>query len=158
MKFLSFIVCSCLLIAGCGNRNKIPNDVLPPDKMEVVIWDMMRADQFLADYVLSKDTSKKKMEESVKLYQQIFSLHKITQEEFKKSFYYYQSHPLQLKGVMDSINTKKAAASTLPASADTSKTLADTIKKDIPQMVSPYSTSAIRDSMMKHQKKAMPIE
>ena len=46
-----------LLFAAC--KSKRSNSVIPPDKMELVLRDMMRADKFLADYVLNKDTTKK---------------------------------------------------------------------------------------------------
>lgn len=71
----------------------------------MILWDMMRADQFLADYVLNKDSSLKKIPESLKYYQQIFAIHKVSKEEFQHSFSFYQSHPVLLKALMDSIST-----------------------------------------------------
>ena len=52
--------------AGCKNKNGIPNSVLPQKKMQAILWDMMRADQFLADYILNKDSSLNKTTESLK--------------------------------------------------------------------------------------------
>ena len=37
-----------MFFAGCKSKNTVPRGVLSPDKMEAVLWDMMRADQFLA--------------------------------------------------------------------------------------------------------------
>ncbi len=80
--------------------------------MELVLHDMMRADKFLADYVLNKDTTKKIDSESIKLYQQIFAIHQITGEQFQKSFTYYKEHPDQLRAIMDSLSRPAAAAPT----------------------------------------------
>ncbi|MEQ1677407.1 MAG: DUF4296 domain-containing protein [Chitinophagaceae bacterium] len=96
-----------LIITGCKSKDSVPGDVLPPAKMQALLWDMMRADQFLTEYVLNKDTAKKKDEESIKLYEQILGFHQITKEEFQKSFDYYQFHPGQLKVILDSISKRK---------------------------------------------------
>ena len=77
--------------------------------MQAVLWDLMRADQFLADYVLKKDSSLNKETESIKLYQRIFLIHKISKELFRKSLSFYRSHPALLKVIMDSISRTPAA-------------------------------------------------
>jgi hypothetical protein len=93
-----------LLSAGCKSRNKIPVNILPQSKMQAVMWDMVRADQFLNDFVLHTGSSRDPKGESIKLYQQIFRIHHITQEEFQQSFLYYRAHPDLLKVVLDSLN------------------------------------------------------
>ncbi len=62
--------------------------------MQAVLWDLMRADQFLADYVFNKDSSLDKTTESLKYYQKIFAIHKVSKEEFQESFSFYQAHPV----------------------------------------------------------------
>jgi len=101
-----------LLIAGCKSRDPIPNNVLPQKEMQVVVWDMMRVDQFLTDYVLPKDSSLNRRTESIKLYQQVFTIHKISKEEFQRSFSFYRSHPALLKVIMDSLSKLSTAAPT----------------------------------------------
>jgi hypothetical protein len=114
-----------LVITACTRKDRIPGDILPPPKMQAVLWDMMRADQFLADYVLNRDTIKNKEKESIKLYSQIFTLHGITRQEFRTSFDYYRTHPEQLQQLMDSMSKQSPEAPTKPVMADTVK-LADT--------------------------------
>lgn len=97
------IIYISLFTAGCKNKNAIPGNVLPQKKMQTVLWDMMRADQFLADYVLNKDTSLKRKTESIKLYQQILAINGVTKEKFERSFTFYKSNPVLLKVIMDSI-------------------------------------------------------
>lgn len=103
MKIGLLIVCFSICILGCKSKNAIPNEILPPKKMQAVLWDMMRADQFLADYVLNKDTSLKKQAESIKLYQQVLELNNVTKEKFQQSFAFYKGHPNLLQAILDSI-------------------------------------------------------
>ena len=103
MTKVLLIVFTFLLLAGCKSKNAVPSNILPQKKMQAVLWDMMRADQFLSDYVLNKDTSLKQDKESIKLYQQILAINKVSKADFQRSFSYYKSHPLLLKAVMDSI-------------------------------------------------------
>lgn len=99
-------------LLSCKGKNKIPAGVLPQKKMQAVLWDIMRADQFLSDYVLSKDSGINKVTESLKYYEQIFAIHKTTKEQFQKSFSFYKDHPMLLKAIMDSINHASSVAPT----------------------------------------------
>jgi hypothetical protein len=72
--------------------------------MQWVLWDMIRADEFLNSYVLSRDTSLDKKTEREHLYGKVFGVHKISAEEFEKSFSFYRSHPDFLKNMLDSLN------------------------------------------------------
>ncbi len=102
----------CVLLAACKKKDKIPGNVLPQKKMQAVLQDMMRADQFLTDFVFSKDTSLDKKTESVKIYRQVFATHQVSKEEFQQSFTFYRSHPELLKAIMDSIGANKQTAQT----------------------------------------------
>jgi hypothetical protein len=172
---LPLFALTLLIIAGCKDSGKVPGNILPQPKMQAVMWDMMRADQFLSDYVLNKDSSKNKEQESIKLYSRIFAFHKISKEEFEKSFTYYRSNPLQLQMLMDSLSKQKLATpitdedtmkklAPVPAitDTDTTKILApsipstniDSIKKiRTPQVASPFK----KDSAARPLKKKRPL-
>ena len=96
-------ICLLAFLIGCKNDNA-PSGVLSKDEMRSVLWDMMRADQFLADYVFSRDTTLNKKSESIKLYREVFDIHHISKEQFQKSYTYYKTHPLLLKVIMDSLS------------------------------------------------------
>jgi len=139
--------------AACGNRDRVPGDIIPPDKMEAVLWDMMRADQFLADYVLNRDSSSasEKEKKNIRMYQQIFSYHKISKEEFSKSFDYYRANPVQLRTIMDSIQNKKLGVPVVAAvsAGDSAKKVPDTINRSpipatVPVTTKPIDTSRVR--------------
>src|SRR5215471_3548463 len=104
MKFL-FSIIFLISILSCARKVK-QEKILPQNKMREVMWDMIRADQYVADFLL-KDSTKNKKDESVKLYGQVFQLHKITADEFKKSLAYYSSRPDLLRPIIDSLATRK---------------------------------------------------
>lgn len=94
-----------LLFAAC-TRRKVPAGIFPQEKMESVMWDMMRAGQFLNSFVLSKDTAVDKVKESRRWYEKVYEMHKTTKLEFDKSYAYYRNHPALMKEIMDSISKK----------------------------------------------------
>lgn len=110
MKKLSFLLVLLAGIIACSDKNKLPKDVLPQPKMQAVMWDMIRAGDFLNNYVFYRDTSVDKIAESQKWNEKIFQIHHITREQFNKSYDYYQRHPQLMKAVMDSISKIKVEA------------------------------------------------
>lgn len=70
------------------------------------MWDMVRADNYVGEYLL-KDSTKMKIDESVKLYYRIFQLHHTTKEEFRKSFDYYSSRPDLFRPIIDSLAARR---------------------------------------------------
>jgi hypothetical protein len=57
--------------------------------MESLLWDMMLADRYSAQF-LSKDSATKDVKlETMKLYEQVFQMHHITREAFVKNYKYY---------------------------------------------------------------------
>jgi len=107
MRSLLPAIAGLLILASCSKKNKLPAGIMSKEKMEAVMWDMMQADVFLSDFVLSKDTSLKKFEEHTKLYERVFQIHQTNKEQFSRSFTYYRSHPTIMKEVLDSLNTKQ---------------------------------------------------
>ena len=96
------VTCFFFLFFSCSNRDKVPANVLSPKKMQSVLWDMLRVDQFIVNYV-ARDTLLDKKQESIRLYEQVFKIHKISREEFQKSLDFYQNRPDLLKVILDSI-------------------------------------------------------
>ena len=91
------------LLTGCVYKSSIPPDVIPPDSMKQVMWDMIQADQFSKLY-LSKDSAKTNVKlETMKLYQEIFQIHHTTKEAFQKSYAFYMNRPDLTKTIFDSL-------------------------------------------------------
>lgn len=91
-----------LLIASCGSS--VPENVLPPDKMQAVLWDVMQADE-LAEYNTMKDSSFASLAKHAGYYQNVLSIHKISKKQFTLSLNYYERNPELLKKVLDSLQS-----------------------------------------------------
>ena len=100
-----FLVLLCFVVLACS-RKKLPPGVFPRDKMEDVIWDMMRTGQFLNNFVLYKDTTINIPGETRRWYDKVYQLHSITKAQFDKSYTYYRQHPDLMKEVLDSISKR----------------------------------------------------
>jgi len=100
----------CLLLlmiifgVACNSKPDAPEKLLSRDKMEDILWDLMRADLFINNYMVIKDTALDKKQQGIELYSQILKLHKVSQEQFRESFQYYRSQPEELKVMMDSLS------------------------------------------------------
>jgi outer membrane lipopolysaccharide assembly protein LptE/RlpB len=87
---------------ACGKDEK-PENLIPQQKMERVIWDMVQADEFITNFVL-KDSAKVNVNvERYKLYDKVMSLHSITKQQFEDSYNYYASRPKENKLLFDSL-------------------------------------------------------
>ena len=95
-----FILISFL---SCSDKPSAPADLINRDKMGKILWDMVQADRFSTVYIL-KDSAKKDVKmETFKLYDQVFQIHKVTKEQFVKSYKYYISRPDVGKEIFDSV-------------------------------------------------------
>lgn len=97
----------CLFgLMGC--RSGTPTDgLLAPDSMKVIMWDMMKADELYLR-ISAKDTTAARRKENIRLYEQVFALHRITKKQFDSSYRYYATHPDQFKLLLDSLDTYAA--------------------------------------------------
>lgn len=147
MRQWIFLFFLCLLITSCNNKT-VDTDVLPSSKMQEILSDLMKADQFVTYFVALSDTGVDKDVESIKLYQQIFDIHGITKVQYEKSLFYYQSHPDLLKVIMDSIS-KQVVMNPVQATPaiDTS------LKKDSVKLLAKDSLPFSRDSLILRRKK-----
>jgi len=97
--FLSFFILSC------AEGTKVPDEVLPPQKMEAVLYDVISADE-LTDFSSIMDSTYRVFSKRTSLYDSIFSIHSIKKENFKKSLQFYQGRPDILKTILDSLQKK----------------------------------------------------
>lgn len=93
-----------LFIYGCIRNNKIPSGILAQNEMRKVMWDLMRADAFVSDFIM-RDSTCNELAESAMLYEQVFAIHATTEEIFRKSMDFYEGRPDLLKTVMDSLRS-----------------------------------------------------
>ena len=85
-------------------KSSVPGDVLPPKKMQAVLWDVMQADA-MAEYYAASDSAFTGLSKHVDYYQKVFAIHKISKDDFTKSLVYYENHPSRLKPILDSMQS-----------------------------------------------------
>jgi hypothetical protein len=108
MKYLSSLLFTLLFFAACtSDENMPPADVLPKEKMVLILGDIHLAESGVSSQELGRDTS-------VFLYRalekQVFEKHGVSQADFLKSYQWYSEHVKAYKElyvtVVDSLNAK----------------------------------------------------
>jgi len=136
MRFLLLTGFLFFLLTSCSRKEATPAGVLPVAKMKDVLWDVMRADQFLANFVFSRDTSVNKRTASIRLYRQVFRIHGVTHESFQQSLDYYLAHPAMFKVILDSV-TAKSPDLPPPVDSTETETQTDTIPAPVKDTAKP---------------------
>jgi hypothetical protein len=95
-----FLVIFCVIAAGCGG-DSVPTGVMKPDKMRTVLWDVLRADEIAVRKRV--DSANTTADNYIGAYRQVLTNNKVSKEDFKKSLQYYQTHPADLKPILDSL-------------------------------------------------------
>ncbi len=108
---------------GCQSKNNTPGGTISEKEMRLIIADLMKADQFLANYAF-KDTVSDKIQERYKLYQQVLDIHHVSKDNFWKSFSYYKKNPGQFGELMESIQ-KILSPAILPSDKINKRKLTD---------------------------------
>ena len=109
MKRIAFLIIIPLFYYACKDDVKIPQGILPPDKMEAVLLDMIRADEIINRQTYT-DSFAKTPAGRITLYQDVFSAHKLNKDQFQKSLNFYQNRPDLLKIVLDSMQSETKRA------------------------------------------------
>src|SRR5688572_26923951 len=101
MRLLLFLL---LLIGACKGES-VPKDIFPPEKMEAVLYDIIRADEYV-DHSSLADSTYRQLTKRTTLYDSVFHLHSINKKEYERSMKYYENRPDLLKVILDSLHSK----------------------------------------------------
>lgn len=101
MRYLLILV---FFLASCSS-NEIPKDVLPPEKMGTVWYDILLADE-LTDFASITDSTYRQFSKRAGLYDTVLQLHKISKEQYKKSERFYQTRPDLVKEILEGLKKK----------------------------------------------------
>jgi len=123
MKNLIFII-FFFGIVSCTGDNQAPSDLIQPQEMSNILWDIMRS-QTLAYETARKDSSVNEAVETKALSQKIFAIYKIDSAYFNKSYNWYVQHPAILKTIFDSMYVQKERENNLNLER---KNMPDTLK------------------------------
>ena len=102
---IAVVIILVIGMAGCRNKDGLPSGILRGEEMQAVLWDVIRAETFTAQYI-KIDSLKNAELENAKLQQQIFATHNITREDFYDSYQYYNKHTELMRILLDSITTR----------------------------------------------------
>lgn len=119
-------------LAACSGKSKVPENILEPEKMQAVYWDYIRADIFTNEYI-RKDSAKNLALENAKLQQQVFQLHKISKEQFYKSYEYYLNHRELMKDMIDTMLVRQKQKT--DKITDSVKARMDSVKATRPKII-----------------------
>ncbi len=104
MKVL-IVTIAIFCMIGCANKGGNNPGILPREKMQAVMWDIIGADAFTEQFV-KKDSLKNATLENIKLQNKIFALHKVTRADYYKSYDYYISQTDLMRVILDSMTNK----------------------------------------------------
>lgn len=110
MKWITPIFIILIFFYSC--KESMQAGIIGPQKMQVILWDVLRADALSRELVRT-DSSKSMSTEVDRLRSQVFLIHKITGEQFVKSYSFYTRNPGILKRILDSLNSQQVRISTL---------------------------------------------
>ena len=122
------IIAASVLFYSCKER--VPSGIIKQNKMQEVLWDVLRADA-LSYQIANTDSTKSVTDERAKLTKRIFLIHNISANQFDKSYSYYAQHPEVMRNMLDSLNSQKIRVDTLPTSIDTNNLKTDSVKQII---------------------------
>lgn len=103
MKNIPYLIIAFFACVSCGNKNKVPSEIIQPEKMELILWDVVRS-QALSAEEARKDSTINEIAQTKVLAQKVFKIHNITYAEYDKSYKWYTNHPDIMKILLDSLS------------------------------------------------------
>ena len=100
-----FFITILFFSVGCNSPKKKSADIIAPEKMKLVFWDYLRANEYAFE-ILKKDTSLNDTLVNIQLQNSIFSHYKISKEKFYNSYAYYTKNSNLLVPILDSMIAK----------------------------------------------------
>jgi len=100
-KNLLYYIILFVFAACTPDEKKIPKNILPIDKMKVVVWDLAQAGSY-ADLLKDNDSALKVLNTGYMA--KALKLHNVSKEDFFKSFDFYQQNPLLNQVLFDSVS------------------------------------------------------
>ena len=101
---IRIVVIVVIFFFSCVQKTKVPENILPPDRMDKLLTDMILAEEFFTQK--QSDSAFRDSLTRFNLYRSVLEANKTNKEDFKKSFIYYESHPDLLKTVLDSMHSR----------------------------------------------------
>lgn len=99
IRFILLVLCA--LAFGC----KRPDGLIPREKMETILTDILLAESFTESY-RTVDTTRKLPQMYGEELDKIMAIHKVTQKQLMETLDHYKARPDEFKVIMDSVVAK----------------------------------------------------
>ncbi len=96
----SLFIILIILLVSCGNRDKIPADIIGQEKMGKLLTDVLLAESFTEGYLLM-DTTRTRDEHFTGELNKVLAIQKVSLEEYRRSMKFYKTRPDLYKVVID---------------------------------------------------------
>lgn len=125
MRRLIWALAATIMLFGC--KPKIPKDIIEPDKMQKILYDIHVADGYIST-ILLPDSSKKV---AAAYYKGIYKKFEIDSTQYNKSMDYYYAHPKDLDKIYKNISkTLESQKKTLEKVDSLQKAKIEKVKAD----------------------------
>ena len=101
----SWTCCILILLASCATEKR-PEGIIPPKKMQPIIWEYLRTDIYLREFAAA-DSGKDLCTLGIQMRQQIFNKYKVSREDYYRSYRYYTQNPGEMRDIIDSLLAMK---------------------------------------------------
>jgi hypothetical protein len=92
-----------LFLTACTNRSSIPQNIIPPDSMQMIMMDVIEANDYASLYINKDSLKRDKVLANQNLLEAIFKIHHTTKKDFQESLRFYESRPDLNKKIFDSL-------------------------------------------------------
>ena len=91
-----------MALAACGSGDRLPDNVLPPERMAPVLKQMIAADEWV-NWRVEQQQPIDANAERIHRYRAALRAAGISEEQFRTSFAYYKAHPKMLGLIFDTL-------------------------------------------------------
>lgn len=102
MKIRVIYILIAFFLFSC-KRKENNNGSISDEKMKIIFFQLLKVDEHVAR-MSAQDSTWKNSSKSAELYQKVFDLNKVDRVQFYKQVAYFESHPIELKVLLDSVN------------------------------------------------------
>lgn len=99
MSFFRFLPISIILLLAVSCDVRIPDNVIPPGKMEAILYDYHQVQAMSGEY--TSDNYKEKL-----FYSYVFEKHNIEKEEFDAAMQWYNRYPKHLRKIYEKLSER----------------------------------------------------
>lgn len=99
------IMLGMFLLAACGGKDQLPEGVLGETRMRAVMKDVLLAESY-AESLAMTDTVNTRDQIISKELSKVMAVHKISQNDFRRSLDFYKQRPDLFKVIIDSIQSE----------------------------------------------------